>query len=279
MQLKFLGATETVTGSKHLLITSKGKNILLDCGLFQTKGSDNFEMNSHLGFEPSDIDALILSHAHIDHSGNIPFLYANGFKGKIYCTPPTLEVCNILLQDSAHIQENDINYINKKRKQKNLPPVQPLYTIRDAEKCLKNFIPIPYHTKFRLNDEVEFVFTDTGHIIGSAAIQLKLFEGQKEIHLSFSGDVGRYSDLLMKSPEKFAQADYIICESTYGDRLHDKVADAEMILLDVVKRTCVEKKGKLIIPAFSLGRTQEIVFTLDKMKNAGLLPEIPVYVD
>ncbi len=279
MTIKFLGATETVTGSKHLLITKKGKQILLDCGLYQNKGSDNETLNRHLGLNPAELEAVILSHAHIDHSGNLPYLVKNGFNGKIYCTPATFDVCEILLEDSAHIHENDIQFINKRRKQKGLDPIKPLYTTKDAERCLKHFKPIPYHADFHINDELQFKFTDAGHILGSAVVNILAVEEGKTTRLCFTGDIGRSTDMLLKAPEKFPQADYIICESTYGDRLHEDVKNAEIELLEVVTKTCVEKKGKLIIPAFSLGRTQEIVYTLDRMKNAGLLPDIKVFVD
>ncbi|MFN5182236.1 MAG: MBL fold metallo-hydrolase RNA specificity domain-containing protein [Bacteroidota bacterium] len=279
MKLKFFGATDQVTGSKHLLTTTKGKNYLLDCGMYQGRGKEIAFLNQEFPEDPEKIEAIILSHAHIDHSGLIPYFFKKGFRGKVYCTPATFQVCEILLQDSAHIQEQDVKFVNKRRAKENLTPIKPLYTTNDAEKCLKLFKVVPLHTRFRLCDEVEFIFTDAGHILGSASIHLKLFEEEKEINLSFSGDVGRYNDLLLKSPESFPQADYIICESTYGDELHEKHSDGEMVLLNLVRKTCIEKKGKLIIPAFSIGRTQEIVFSLDKMKNAGLLPPINVYVD
>lgn len=279
MKLKFIGATETVTGSKHLVITEKGSQILLDCGLYQGLGKETFAMNQNLGLNPENIEAVILSHAHIDHSGCLPFLVKEGFKGKIYCTEATLDVCEILLMDSAHIQENDVRYINKRRMRNNLEPIKPLYTVKDAERCLKRFKTLPYHSEFYINDEISFHFSDVGHITGSAAIHITSHETDKKTTLTFTGDVGRYSDLLLKSPEPFIQSDYIICESTYGDRLHDAQEDAAIKLLEVVKNTCVEKKGKLIIPAFSLGRTQEVVFVLDKLKNEGKLPDIKIYVD
>ena len=279
MKLHFFGATSEVTGSKHFLYTTKGKKYLLDCGMYQGRGQEISLLNKELPVLPEEIEAILLSHAHIDHSGLIPYWYKQGFRGKIYCTPATFQVTQILLQDSAHIQEQDIRFVNKKREKQGLPAIEPLYSSRNVEKCLELFKVVPLHTRFRLCDEVEFIFTDAGHILGSASIHLKLFDINREINLSFSGDVGRYNDLLLKSPEKFPQADYIICESTYGNRLHEKQKDGEMVLLNLVRNTCVEKRGKLIIPAFSLGRTQEIVFSLDKMKNAGLLPPINVYVD
>ena len=279
MKLKFIGATETVTGSKHLVITEKGKQILLDCGLYQGMGKETAELNSSLGLNPENIEAVILSHAHIDHSGNLPYLVKEGFKGKIYCAEATYDVCEILLMDSAHIQESDVRYINKRRLKNNQEPIKPLYTSKDAERCLKRFKHLPYHTEFYINDEISFHFSDVGHITGSAAVHITAQEAGKKTTLSFTGDVGRYTDLLLKSPEAFMQSDYIICESTYGDKLHEPQADAAIKLLEVVKHTCVEKKGKLIIPAFSLGRTQEIVFVLDKLKNEGQLPDIKIFVD
>ena len=262
MQIKFSGATETVTGSKHIIKTDKGFNILLDCGLYQGMGKETDSLNRNFDFNISEIDVVILSHAPIDHSGNFPLLLNKGFVGSIYCTTPTLAVVKILLYDSAKIHESDIEYINKKRKKRGEDLLIPLYTSKDVDQCLKQFKPVPYHSEFQLNDEVSFSFTDAGHILGSAVINLKLKgKNKKIINLTFTGDVGKYNDMLLKDPEVFPQAEYIICESTYGDRLHEV------------------EKGKLIIPAFSLGRTQEIVFILDKLKNSGLLPNIKVYVD
>ncbi len=279
MKLKFIGATESVTGSKHLVITNKGKQILLDCGLYQGMGAETDELNRHLGLNPEDIEAVVLSHAHIDHSGNLPYLVKEGFNGKIYCTEATFDVCEILLMDSAHIHENDVRFINKRRLKNNLPPIKPLYSAKDAERCLKRFKPLPFNTEFFINDEISFHFSEVGHITGAAAINITSHEDDKNTKLTFTGDVGRYRDLLLKAPQPFQQANYIICESTYGDRLHDNNVDAEQKLLDIVNRTCVVKKGKLIIPAFSLGRTQEVVYSLDKFKNEGLLPEIKIFVD
>lgn len=279
MILTIKGAAKTVTGSKHLITTSKGKKILLDCGLYQNSAKDNDELNSHLGFNPAEIDAVILSHAHIDHSGNLPLLVKQGFTGKIYTTPATRDLCDIMLLDSAHIHESDIVYLNKRRAKTGKTPLKPLYTTKDATKCMKHFYAVPYHNEFVINDEVSFVFTDAGHILGSAVVNLAITEGNKKIHLTFTGDIGRPHDLIIKAPEKFRQADYIICESTYGNRLHDDAALAAEKLLQVVQETCVVKKGKLLIPAFSLGRTQEIVYTLDKLKTQGLLPPVKVFVD
>jgi metallo-beta-lactamase family protein len=280
MQIQFLGATETVTGIKHLVKTENGFTILLDCGLYQGMGKETEILNRNLDINAPEIDVVILSHAHIDHSGNLPLLVKNGFLGSIYCTPPTLEVVEVLLYDSAKIHESDIKYVNKKREKRGEDPLVPLYTSKDVERCLKHFKTIPYHADYALNNDATLRFTDAGHILGSAVINLTIKDkAEKNIHLTFTGDVGKYNDMLLKNPETFPQADYIICESTYGDRLHEVEIDAEIHLLNVVRKTCIEKKGKLIIPAFSLGRTQEIVFILDKLKNNGLLPNIKVYVD
>lgn len=280
MEVKFFGATETVTGSKHIITLDDGFSVLLDCGLYQGAGKETDEMNRHLGFNPGTINAMILSHAHIDHSGNIPLLVKQGFLGSIYCTPATLEIVEVLLYDSAKIHENDIEFLNKKRALKDKDPLKPLYTSKDVERCLPHFKTVPYNAEFRLAPNLSFTFTDAGHILGSAVVNLKLkSKEEKIVTLTFSGDVGRFSDMLLKPPAPFPQADYIICESTYGNKLHEKEPDAELHMLNVVRNTCLEKKGKLIIPAFSLGRTQEIVFILDKLKNKGLLPNIKVYVD
>ncbi|MCU0359229.1 MAG: MBL fold metallo-hydrolase [Bacteroidia bacterium] len=279
MKIKFIGATETVTGSKHLLLTEKGKQFLLDCGLYQGLGKETDSLNRHLGVNPSHIEAVVLSHAHIDHSGNLPFLVKNGFMGKIYCTPATYDACEILLLDSAHIHESDIRYINKRRLKKGFDPLKPLYTSKDAEECLKRFRPIPYHHEFHLCDELSFHFTDVGHIIGSAAINITSNEENKILKLCFSGDVGRYNDLILNAPEPFPQADYIVCESTYGNSIHENPENSELKLLNLIIKTCIEKKGKLIVPAFSLGRTQEIVYLLNVLKNKNLLPKMKVFVD
>jgi metallo-beta-lactamase family protein len=279
MKIKFIGATEGVTGSKHLLITEKGKQILLDCGMYQGMGKETDELNRKLGVNPENISAVILSHAHIDHSGNLPNLVKQGFHGKIYCTPATYDVCSILLLDSAHIHENDVIYINKRRRKKGMPEIKPLYTVHDAEKCLKYFKAVPFDTDFHMNDEISFYFSSNGHIIGSAAVNITATENGKITRLTFTGDIGRYSDPLLNPPAIFQQADYIISESTYGDKLHEASHDSEKRLLEVVLHTCVEKGGKLIVPAFSLGRTQEILFLLDKLKNKNLLPDIKIFVD
>jgi metallo-beta-lactamase family protein len=278
MKIKFSGATETVTGSKHVIITEKGRHILLDCGLYQGLGKETDALNRKFDFDPAQIEAVILSHGHIDHCGNLPGLFKQGFTGKIYCTPATRDVCSVLLLDSAHIQESDAAFMNTRLK-KGESKIQPLYTVSDTEHCLGLFETIPFDTDFKLNDEVTFYFSENGHIIGSGAISITVNENHKITRLAFTGDIGRYGDPLLKTPAVFQQADYIICESTYGDKLHGSTEDTEKKLLDIVNDTCVNKKGKLVIPAFSLGRTQQILFVLDKLANKKLLPAISIYVD
>ncbi|MFM9027972.1 MAG: MBL fold metallo-hydrolase, partial [Bacteroidota bacterium] len=279
MKISFHGAARTVTGSKHLLHLDNGKKILLDCGLFQGRGAETDPMNRHFGFDPASIDYLILSHAHIDHSGNIPGLVKQGFKGRIYCTSATRDLAAIMLADTAHIQENDIGYLNEKRRRKKQTELKPLYTIHDVEKAMELFFTIPYRTSYKLEEGVEVLLTDSGHILGAAGVTLDITEHGKKTKIFFSGDIGRYSDMILKNPEPFPQADIILCESTYGNRLHEDSKATEEQLLDVVKRTCVQNKGRVVIPAFSLGRTQEVVYALNNLKNAEKLPPIKVYVD
>ncbi len=278
MQVQFLGAARTVTGSRHLL-TVNGKKILLDCGMFQGRGDDDRQRNVHLGFDPRSIDVLILSHAHTDHAGSIPNLVKQGFNGQILATSATRDLCNIMLTDSARIQESDVRFINKKRMATGKSPLKPIYTEEDVREAMRLFEPVDYNEIHVIEKGISFRFTDAGHILGSAAVHLELTENGQTIRLTFSGDVGRYHDLILRAPQEFPQADYIICESTYGNRLHEKTDDAALKLRDVIQRTCVEQGGKVFIPAFSLGRTQEIVYTLDRMRSKGLLPRIPVFVD
>lgn len=279
MKLSFYGAAQEVTGSKHLLTTHKGKKILLDCGLYQGRRKDAEKKNAHFGFSPTEIDCVILSHAHIDHSGLIPKLVKEGFKGPIYCTAATLDLNKIMLPDSAHIQESDIRYENKRREQEGKRLLEPLYDQEDAENALALMVSIPFYEDFVVNDEVTVKFTENGHLLGSAAVNLTLKDNGNTLQLCFTGDIGRQSHSMLKLPQAFPQADYIICESTYGDRLHeDEVYTLEEII-KIITETCVERKGKVIIPAFSIGRTQEIVYGLDYLHSKFQLPNIPVYID
>ncbi len=279
MKIAFHGAARTVTGSKHLISLKNGKHILLDCGLFQGMGKDTDTLNSQFGFDPAIIDYLILSHAHIDHCGLIPKLVKDGFTGVIFSTPATKELSGILLEDSAEIQRDDTRYINKKRARMGLPLYEPLYDLEDAAKTLEMFQVVNYGKWTKIEEGIEVLYTDAGHIIGSAAVHLIITEDGKETRISFSGDVGRYNDAILRSPDMFPQADYILLESTYGNKLHDEVHGTPDTILKWIEKTCLQKKGKLIIPAFSVGRTQELLFALNQLNLENSLPSVPVYVD
>lgn len=279
MKITFHGAARTVTGSKHLISLISGKNILLDCGMFQGMGKETDAMNRHFGFDPKTIDYLVLSHAHIDHSGLIPKLVSEGFKGKIFCTPATRELTAVLLEDSAHIQEDDIKYHNKKRKADGLPLLKPLYTSEEAQAAMEHFKVVEYGEWFSIESGIELLYTDAGHIIGSAAVHLRINESGRQQMITFSGDVGRYRDVILKSPDVFPQSDIIIIESTYGNSLHDLHQATPDQLLTWIEKTCIQKKGKLIIPAFSVGRTQELLYALNQLELERRLPELDYFVD
>jgi metallo-beta-lactamase family protein len=279
MKIAFHGAARTVTGSKHLLTTSMGKKILLDCGLFQGMGRDTDSYNRSWGFDPASVDVLILSHAHIDHSGLIPKLVKEGFGGRIFCTDATAALATLLLEDSANIQENDVKAHNKSSKVQGKPLLEPLYTVEDAKACYGRFEERPYEEWFPVCEGVECRFSDAGHILGSACVHLRIQEKGKPYRLTFSGDVGRYRDVILRSPAPFDQADCIIMESTYGDKLHENVSTSVDQLLHWIGHTCKEKGGKLIVPAFSLGRTQEILYALNHLELEGRLPAVDYFVD
>lgn len=275
MKLQICGAARTVTGSCHLLTFNDDFKIILDCGLYQ--GSDeNFDtFNNEWFFKPSEIDVLILSHAHIDHCGRIPKLVKDGFKGKIICTSATRDLAAIMLLDSAHIQQSDAEYESRKYGNK----IKPLYTEWDVKQCLRYFYCVEYDNWFKINDNISMLFADAGHILGSASITLKITENNKETYLGFSGDIGRYKRPILKDPSPMPQLDYLICESTYGGKTHEDTPENDDHFMQIIFDTCVAKRGKLLIPAFSLGRTQEILYRLDKLYNSGRLQNIHVYVD
>jgi len=279
MKIAFHGAARTVTGSKHLLTLKNGRKILLDCGMFQGMGTQTDELNRDFGFEATEVDYLILSHAHIDHSGLIPKLVKEGFKGKIFATPATKDLAAILMEDSAMIQESDLAYENKRRALQGLPYLLPIYTIDDAKAAENLFVDVDYDTWFKIEEGIEFCYTDAGHIIGSAAVHVRVTENGTTTQLTFSGDVGRYRDIILKSPKVFPQSDYIIIESTYGNSLHDDANPTPDALLQWIKHTCLDKKGKLIIPAFSVGRTQELLYSLNQLELEGRLPALDYFVD
>ena len=279
MKIAFHGAARTVTGSKHLLTLKSGKKILLDCGMFQGLGKETDMLNRNFGFDPAEVDVMILSHAHIDHSGLIPRLIAEGFRGKIFCTPATRDLTIVLLNDSAEIQESEIKYQNKRRAAEDMPYLRPLYTAEDAKKAADHLEEQQYGQWFDVLEGVQAMYTDAGHIIGSACVHVRVKEDGKETRLTFSGDVGRYRDAILKSPQLFPQADYILLESTYGNSLHDNKATTPDMLLRWIEKACLQKKGKLIMPAFSVGRTQELLYALNQLEVENRLPDLDYYVD
>ncbi|MBK8621576.1 MAG: MBL fold metallo-hydrolase [Saprospiraceae bacterium] len=283
MNIKFCGAAKYVTGSSHLVTLDNGYKILLDCGLFQGRGEELWMWNNEWLFDPKEIDCVILSHAHIDHSGRLPKLVKDGFTGRVICTYATRSLCGVMLLDSAKIQESDVEYHNanilKKRKKDFKKIRQPLYTEGDTMIALSHLDGYAYEQWIKINPSVSVYFTDAGHILGSATVSLRIRENGKTKTLGFTGDIGRPNRPILKDPKPMPRVDYLICESTYGDRVHESEPEQNNRFLEIIKKTCVDKKGKLIIPAFSLGRTQELVFMLDKMENQGLLPHIPVIVD
>ena len=279
MKIAFHGAAQTVTGSKHLITLDNGKKILLDCGMFQGMGDQTNELNKDFGFNADEVDYVILSHAHIDHCGLLPKLVKDGYKGKIFATPATKDLASILMEDSAGIQENDIKFVNKRRALEGLPYLQPLYTTLDALAAADRFETVEYDTWFKIDENISFSYTDAGHIIGSAAVHVRITENGKQTRITFSGDVGRYRDIILKSPAPFEQADYILIESTYGNSLHEQFHPTTDALLEWIENTCIKKKGKLIMPAFSVGRTQEILYALNLLSLENKLPAVDYYVD
>jgi metallo-beta-lactamase family protein len=247
--------------------------------MFQGMGRETDVLNRSFGFEPSEVTHLILSHAHIDHCGLIPKLVKDGFDGKIFCTPATKTLSALMLEDSAGIQEDEVKYENKRRAHDGQPYLQPLYNTKDALEAMSHFVEVDYNKWFVIDEYVEVMYKDAGHIIGSASVHLKVKENGKETRISFSGDVGRYRDVILRSPAEFEQADYILLESTYGNSLHDNAITTPDQILHWVEKACMQKKGKLIIAAFSVGRTQEILYALNQLELENRLPRIEYYVD
>lgn len=282
MKIKFCGAAQYVTGSSHLVTLDNGFKILLDCGLFQGGSKEIWEWNNEWFFDPKEIDCVVLSHAHIDHTGRVPKLVKDGFNGNIYATNATRSLCSIMLADSAYIQERDVEYYNRKLNQKKKSQKEPreaLYTTEIVPKTMGMFIGCSFDRWIPIGGGVEVMYRETGHILGAASIVLRVTENGEVKHLGFTGDIGRPDRPILRDPKPMVPVDFLLCESTYGDRLHeDKPAQAQK-LLEVLRKTCVENKGKLLIPAFSVGRTQEIVYMLDQMANKDWLPKLPIYVD
>ncbi len=299
MKIQFWGAAREVTGSRHLL-TVNGKKILLDFGLFQGHRKEADEKNHNIGFDPSQIDAVILSHAHIDHSGGLPLLVKNGYEGPIFSTFATRDLCNYMLMDSAFIQEKDVEYYNKKLAAKNArhakngnhangnsnpntnnrQPIEPLYTSEDATHVLNHFCAVGYERAFPVTDGVICSFYDAGHILGSALVHLIIFEKETNHRytLAFTGDLGRKNLPILRDPQPLPPTEYLLTENTYGDRLHESILDAGKKLEEVINRTA-KRGGKILIPAFAVERTQEIVYHLNLLWQKKLIPDMPIYVD
>lgn len=276
MRINFHGAAQTVTGSQHL-IEINGSRLLLECGLYQGKRAEAFARNRNFLFDPRSVNAVILSHSHIDHSGNLPHLVKHGFTGTIYCTHATADLADVMLQDSGHIQESDAEFINKKEARRGGEPIEPLYTQEDAVRVAGHFCGVDYGQVFEPVPGVTARLIEAGHILGSAAVSLELTEKGRKVRLWFSGDIGRRDLPLLRDPILPDEADYLLMESTYGDKPHRGPQLAFEEFREVVKRTA-ERGGKVIIPAFAVGRTQELVYWLNEMMSDGLAP-LPVYVD
>jgi len=280
MKLKFCGAAGTTTGSQHLLEVN-GKRILLDCGLYQGSRKDAYDVNCCFPhYDPASIDAVVLSHAHIDHSGNLPNLTSKGFTGNIFTTAATRDLCQIMLADSARIQEGDIGWVNKHRKRKGLQPVEPIYTERDAERCLRQFVSISYDRKITISDGVSASFIDAGHILGSAQVLLEIDDrddGQRKRFL-FSGDVGRGGNEVLRDPVAVEDVDFMLMESTYGGREHEAPPGMGAHFAQII-RDAVKRGGKILIPAFAVERTQQVLYVLHQLFEANEIPQLKVYVD
>ncbi len=277
MKITFHGAARTITGSKHLLTIDNGTQILLDCGLFQGCGGETDSLNADFGFDPSAVSLVILSHAHIDHSGLLPKLVKEGFNGKILSTPATRDLTQILLYDSAEIQKYAAHLTSKKGKQ--VFEIESLFTTEDVDFTLSLFETLECGEWVKISDGVELQFTNAGHLAGSAVVNLRIEENKKTIRLAYSGDIGRYRSVLLAPPQDFPQADYIILESTYGNKYHDINYNSVDTLLKAITDTCIRKKGKLVIPAFSVGRTQELLYTLNQLELEKRLPPLNYFVD
>jgi metallo-beta-lactamase family protein len=277
MKITFLGADQRTTGSKHLLEIN-GRRLLLECGMFQGHREKSIEYSTVLPFDPGSIHAMVLSHAHIDHSGVIPVLCRDGFHGAIHCTDATADLCNYMLLDTAHIQEQDAAFVNKKRAKKNLPPIKPIYTQTDAADSLKQFSPLPYSTPTKILDGVTVTFLDAGHILGSALVLLDLEENGRHARLVFTGDLGRGHNDILRDPEIPDNVDVLMTESTYGNRDHEPLTDVNDRICRIIQHA-LEHRGKIIIPSFAVGRTQQILYTIYQLTKSGRIPALRTYVD
>lgn len=280
MKLEFRGANREVTGSRHLLHVN-GINVLMDCGMYQGRRSEEVEKNKNFGFEPKSVDMVLLSHAHIDHSGNLPNLVKQGFSGPIFCTEATRDLLEHMLGDSAHIQEREAEWINERKQRKGEEDlVEPLYTEEDVIETLKLVQPVQYDVPQEISPGVTVTYREAGHILGSALVELLINDQAdgKTKRFVFTGDLGRPNMPLIRDPYQVLDADFLMIESTYGNRLHESLLEAEEKLATIIKNT-VSRGGRILIPAFSLGRTQELVVSIHHLMNEGLIPKIPIYVD
>jgi metallo-beta-lactamase family protein len=260
------------------LLTANGSSVLLDCGLFQGKRAEAYERNRNFPFDAPTIDAVVLSHAHIDHAGNLPNLVKNGFSGSIFCTSATRDLSNVMLFDSAYVQERDVEYVNKQHKKRKQPPVEPLYTSEDVGQTVDQMLGVRYHQKVEVADGISITFFDAGHVLGSAVTLIEVREQGTTQTIGFSGDLGRKNMPILRDPESLGNPDYWICESTYGARVHEPASGMEDRLFEILTRT-IERGGKLIVPAFSVGKTQEFLYVLFTLNDSGRLPPIPIFVD
>ena len=277
MKLQFFGGAQTVTGSQFVLSVN-GRSACLECGLFQGRRSESYEKNLNFRFDPKTTDCLILSHAHIDHSGNIPNFVKKGFSGPIYATPPTVDLCRIMLRDSAHLQLKDIEFVNAKKHKQHDTPLEPLYTIQDVEACLDKFVAVPYRKPFSPIPGVTANFRDAGHILGSAGVSFEITENGRTLRFGFTGDIGRPNMAIIQDPDVLRDIDVLMMESTYGNRRHNQSGQVEEELAAIIRDTAATG-GKIIIPAFAVGRTQQLVYHLHKLFNEDRIPDMPVFVD
>ncbi|CUU04443.1 metallo-beta-lactamase family protein [Candidatus Kryptobacter tengchongensis] len=277
MKIQFIGAVRTVTGSMHL-IEANGLKFLLDCGLYQGKRAEARERNEKFPFDPKEVDFIILSHAHIDHSGNIPQIVKKGFSGKIFSTSATRDLASIMLIDSGHIQEKDAEYLNKKLKSKGEPEIEPLYTAKDALRSLEHFFSLPYRKEIKIADGISLIFYDAGHLLGSAITVLNIKENGVKVRLAFTGDLGRPYKPILKNPELIGNVDFLITESTYGGTIHEEIEKVEQKIAEIVIKS-YNQNGKIIIPAFSVDRTQVLIYILHKLVSSNQIPKIPIFID
>ncbi len=277
MKLTAYGAARNVTGTKHLLEVA-GKRILLDCGLYQGRRAESEKRNRKLPFDPASIDLVLLSHAHIDHSGSLPTLVKRGFRGPIYATHATADLCEILLRDTAHIQSYDLAYLNKRRRKRGEAPLEPIYTEDDVAETLPRFVGVDYDSPVRVAPGIEVTYRDAGHILGSSILEIDARESGRSTRIVFTGDLGRADVPILRDPHQVTTADVLITESTYGGRRHESVKSVEESLASFVS-SVARRKGKVIIPSFAVGRTQRIIYELHKLMRDGRVQEMPIFVD